>query len=254
MTAVQFLLRMRRFAYYAVASFVSVIVLYVSAAAVFLLFPANADVQAATLQTRIDNAAHVAPKVRIYVLSNGVHTDVVLPVKSDAFDWRLIFPKTQFLHVFDDADLIAFGWGDAEFYLQTPSWSALKFSTAIRALMGANQALLHVEYLAPRQLPERIFPLDLTTQQYRRLRAHIMQTLALPSTNAQVRFAKGYGASDAFFQARGTYSPIYTCNSWTGDALRQAGVKISRWTPFPVSVTWHLAESKTLVNAKPGKH
>ena len=85
MTAVQFLLRMRRFAYYAVASFVSVIVLYVAAAAVFLLFPANADVQAATLQTRIDNAAHVAPKVRIYVLSNGVHTDVVLPVKSDAF-------------------------------------------------------------------------------------------------------------------------------------------------------------------------
>ena len=240
----QFLRRIRRFAFYGLTSFISVILIYVAVAGMFLLFPANADVRAPNIRTREDNAGRGAPKIRIYVLSNGVHTDVLLPVKSNAFDWQLLFPKTQFLQVPDDADLIAFGWGDAEFYLHTPSWSELKFSTAVRALMGANQALLHIEYLAPRQLPERLFALDLTAQQYRRLREHILRTLPLRNTGAQVRFAKGYGASDAFFQATGTYSPIYTCNSWTGDALHHAGVKISRWTPFPVSVTWHLAESK----------
>ena len=232
MTVVKRLSRMLRFAGLGLAGFVALLLTYVAIALVFLLFPANSEVQ-----------IQVSPKIRIYVLNNGVHTDVVLPVKADAFDWQTIFPKTQFLQASPAADLIAFGWGDAEFYLQTPSWSELKFSTALRALTGSNQALLHVDYLASSQLPDQRFPLDLTTQQYRQLRLYILHSLQRPEAGAQLRFAKGYGESDAFFPASGTYSPIYTCNSWTGNALRQAGVKVSRWTPFPMLVTWHLAES-----------
>jgi uncharacterized protein (TIGR02117 family) len=225
--------RILRFAGYGIAGFVTLVLIYVAIALIFLLFPANSEVQ---IQS--------SPRVRVYVLNNGVHTDVVLPVRADAFDWQSIFPKTQFLQASPTADLIAFGWGDAEFYLQTPSWSELKFNTALRALTGSNQALLHVEYLASSQLPDQRFPLDLTTPQYRQLRLYIMQSLQRPGVGAQLRFAEGYGESDAFFPASGAYSPIYTCNSWTGDALRQAGVKVSRWTPFPMLVTWHLAESR----------
>lgn len=31
--------------------------------------------------------------INIFLLSNGVHTDIVLPVKHDAHDWRDIFPR-----------------------------------------------------------------------------------------------------------------------------------------------------------------
>jgi hypothetical protein len=31
-----------------------------------------------------------------------------------------------------------------------------------------------------------------------------------------------------------------TCNTWIGRGLRQAGVTVSRWTPFDFTVTWHL--------------
>ncbi len=233
MTVVKRLSRILRFAGLGLAGFVALVLTYVAIALTFLLFPANSEMQ-----------IQASPKIRIYVLNNGVHTDVVLPVTADAFDWQSIFPKTQFLQASPAADLIAFGWGDAEFYLQTPNWSELKFSTALRALTGSNQALLHVEYLGASQLPDQRFPLDLTTQQYRQLRLYIMQSLQRPGAGAQLRFAKGYGESDAFFPASGAYSPIYTCNSWTGGALRQAGVKVSRWTPFPALVTWHLAESR----------
>ena len=47
---------------------------------------------------------------------------------------------------------------------------------------------------------------------------------------------RGYAGYDAFYTARGHYSAIRTCNAWTGDALRYAGVRIGRWTPFPVTV------------------
>ena len=41
-----------------------------------------------------------------------------------------------------------------------------------------------------------------------------------------------YGNSDAFYDATGSYSLFHTCNSWTNNALKAAGMKASVWTPF----------------------
>ena len=46
----------------------------------------------------------------------------------------------------------------------------------------------------------------------------------------------GYAANDAFYPGTGRYDAIHTCNAWTGDALRHAGVRIGAWTPFPITV------------------
>jgi len=37
-----------------------------------------------------------------------------------------------------------------------------------------------------------------------------------------------------FFEAAGTYSLFNTCNNWTSQALKQAGIGTHLWTPF----TW----------------
>ena len=68
--------------------------------------------------------------------------------------------------------------------------------------------------------------------EYRRLAAYVRASFA-----AEPRRYRGYDANDVFYAARGRYSALRTCNAWTGDALRQAGVRIGRWTPFPVTVT-----------------
>ena len=229
--------RVLRFAGFCVAAFVTLVLSYLVIAWLFLLFPANSDFDNAIA------AAPVASTVRVYVLNNGVHTDLVLPVDSDVLDWQTIFPKNQFAQVSREADLIAFGWGDAEFYLHTPSWSDLKFSTAVRALVGANPTLLHVEYLETNQLPEQLFALDLSPSQYRALRDYILSAMPPSKNGSYVASAGGYGDSDAFFNAIGSYSAVRTCNTWTGSALAHAGVKVSRWTPFPALVTWYLPES-----------
>lgn len=46
----------------------------------------------------------------------------------------------------------------------------------------------------------------------------------------------GYGLADTFYAAKGTYSLLYTCNNWTGDALKAAGVRTGWWTPFPMGL------------------
>ena len=158
-------------------------------------------------------------------------------------DWQASFPKNQFVQVSQSADLIAFGWGDAEFYLHTPSWSELKLATAMRALVGANPTLMHVEYLQTQQLPDQLYALDLSATQYRALSVYILSSMAPRKDSFYVAAAGGYGFSDAFFNATGSYSAVQTCNTWTGTALAHAGVKVSRWTPFPVLVTWYLPEN-----------
>ena len=230
------IVRVLRFAGFCFAALATIVLSYLAVALLFLLFPANSDVKPTVATSQVEAS------VRIYVLNNGVHTDLVLPVISDTLDWQAIFPKSQFANVAKSADLIAFGWGDAEFYLHTPNWSDLKFTTAVRALVGANPTLLHVEYFATQALPAQVFALDLSASQYRALSHYILTSMPSRKNGVYLPAASGYGESDAFFNANGSYSAVQTCNTWTGAALAHAGIKVSRWTPFPVLVTWYIPE------------
>jgi len=236
------ILRVLRFVGFCVAALGIIVLTYLAVALLFLLFPANGDFKPLLESSQAES--QVEAGVRIYVMDNGVHTDLVLPVASTTLDWSAVFPKNQFAQVAKTADLIAFGWGDAEFYLHTPNWSDLKFTTAIRALVGANPTLLHVEYLETEQLPDQVFALDLSASQYRALSDYILASMPRSTNSWHMAVAGGYGESDAFFNANGTYSVVQTCNTWTGAALAHAGVKVSRWTPFPALVTWYLPQTE----------
>ncbi|MEJ1366515.1 MAG: DUF2459 domain-containing protein, partial [Candidatus Sedimenticola sp. (ex Thyasira tokunagai)] len=55
----------------------------------------------------------------------------------------------------------------------------------------------------------------------------------------------GYGVNDSFFEGTGNYNLIRTCNQWTGEALRQAGISVPRWAPFSHTLRWALQSSGT---------
>jgi uncharacterized protein (TIGR02117 family) len=71
----------------------------------------------------------------------------------------------------------------------------------------------------------------LRPEEYRRLTTFISASFA---KFGEMR--SGYARYDAFYPATGRYSAVRTCNAWTGEALRAAGVRIGRWTPFPSTV------------------
>ena len=54
---------------------------------------------------------------------------------------------------------------------------------------------------------------------------------------------RGYGASDVFYEARGSYNLFATCNEWSGARLRKAGVRTGVWTPFAQSIMWRLGDA-----------
>lgn len=202
------------------------IALYVGVACALVLLPANA-------QPSPEPAA-----VEAWVLSNGVHTDLVFPVRSATIDWQQLFPRSDFKAPPPDAEFVAIGWGDREFYLHTPTWADLTAARAFGALSGGNRSLLHVTYLQRAQLRRGAFKLPLSQAQYAQLVAHVRATL--PSGRATPIAGAHYANDDAFYEAIGSYHLFETCNTWTGRGLRQAGVTVSRWTPFDFNVTWHL--------------
>jgi uncharacterized protein (TIGR02117 family) len=185
-------------------------------------------------------ATDPAPKqVDIYLHSNGVHADLLLPVVALDIDWRQRLPS------YDDPDVanggfpyLAFGWGDRSFYLTTPTWSDLDVTTALLALSGLDGTVMHVQSASPPPLGPRSAKLSLTADQYHQLVEYIDQSFQHDPAGAPIPIAGAhyYGRHDAFYEARGHYSLFNTCNEWTRGALARAGQRTAAWAPFDIAL------------------
>ncbi|MDE0877966.1 MAG: TIGR02117 family protein [Sphingomonas bacterium] len=181
------------------------------------------------------NRGWVEPRegVVIYVESNGVHTGFILPKLAAGVDWRDIASPADLANPhYAGFDHIAIGWGDRRFFLDTPTWWDVRPATLIAAAIGSDATLLHVEHIpAPATIDRDTRRIVLTRDQYRRLAAFIRASVAPGG-----RVVHGYFDYDAFYPARGHYDAVHSCNDWTGDALRHAGIRAGLWTPFAITV------------------
>ena len=171
--------------------------------------------------------------VLIYVESNGIHVGLLMPKVAAGVDWRGWAPARDLADPrYARFDHVAIGWGEHAFFLETPTWSSVRPGTIAAAAIGSDRTLMHVEHVAaPAPGGPDVRAIVLRPAEYRRLAAYVQASFA-----PQRRAYRGYAGDDGFYTARGHYSAIHTCNAWTGDALRYAGVRIGRWTPFPVTV------------------
>lgn len=194
------------------------------------------------LALRQGTPAPAAPGgIEAYVVSNGVHTDLVLPIRSGRIDWTTVFPPEAFPEGTRGAEFIAIGWGDREFYLHTPEWRDLTAARAFGALSGRGRTLLHVTWLRRADLGRRTWHLPLDPAGLDAVVRHVTGTVAPDGSGRAVPLPGAhYGRNDAFFEARGAYDLVTTCNTWTGQALRAAGVPASPWTPFAPNVVRQL--------------
>jgi uncharacterized protein (TIGR02117 family) len=198
--------------------------LYLVAALVLGLAPAN------TSFTETPGGVAVA------VCSNGVHTDFVLPVRTEEVDWSTIFLPRHYPIDVTGFDHIGIGWGDLDFYRGTPSWSDFDTGTTLRALTGLGPAALHVQYRPGPGVNEDCRSVEISVPQYRALADYITGTIA----NSQTPAAPGYGATDLFYAAQGRFSLFKSCNVWVGQGLKASGLPTGLWTPFSFQVLSHL--------------
>ena len=172
----------------------------------------------------------------IYLADNGVHVDIIMPMKADGLDWRPLIPGSDFAAANLNSGWIAFGAGEKRVYLDTPTWWDLTPRTVWSALTGGER-VMHVEYVPSPYYAAR--QIRLRPEEYRRLWAAIRADFALDGRGRPQRIDHpGYGPSDAFYHATGRASMFRTCNSWAADKLRLGGVRTSLWPPFAEGLVW----------------
>ncbi|NUO00503.1 MAG: TIGR02117 family protein [Saprospiraceae bacterium] len=209
-------------------SFIGFILLYLAAAYCLSRITVNDD---------------VAPKndVTIYILSNGVHTDIVLPLKTALIDWsRLVkFEHTEGKD--STAQFVAFGWGDKGFYLETPTWAELKASVAFKAAFALSTSAIHATFYKEMQEGETCKSIKISHSAYQKLVNYIRSSFQKTAAGTLMHIPTDatYGKHDAFYEAVGSYSMFHTCNTWANNGLKACGQKASLWTPFDTGIFYH---------------
>jgi uncharacterized protein (TIGR02117 family) len=178
--------------------------------------------------------------VSIYLRTNGIHADVVLPTRWRGHDWSRILPPSHMRSVREAADWIAFGWGDRAFMLETPTWQDMRLGTSLKALSGSGTGAMHVEYIGT---PDHfdVVRVRINEAQHARLISAIEKSFRRGVDGQPIRIdAPGYFERDAFYEAVRGWSWRFTCNEWVRSVLSDAGLPVPVWAPFERTLFWHL--------------
>ena len=204
--------------------------LYVIAGFGLALIPVNGDY------------TEPAEGIEIFLVSNGIHVDFVVPAETAVMSWTRELPPRESPGAIDGRSHLALGWGSRAFYLETPTWADLKLSTAVEAVFWPGASVMHVEYMEAPPLPgDSCRKVRLSADGYGRLCAYLEGSFRRdPGGGVILIPGKGYGDADSFYEAEGRYHAFYTCNSWTRRGLLACGAPAPLWSPFAWGVMRHL--------------
>ncbi|WP_020527290.1 DUF2459 domain-containing protein [Flexithrix dorotheae] len=173
------------------------------------------------------------PQQTIYVSSNGVHLDIIVP-------GSMLSTKIKSQLSFDPSwNFVAFGWGDEDFYLNTPTWNDLSLKTALKAMFLPSKTAMHVTVFKSTKAHWK--SVEVCTHQLEILNRYLDQSFHHDEEKQFVKISSsGYSQNDSFYKATGNYSCIITCNEWVNKALKNMKLKAPVWSPFHFGVLYHL--------------
>jgi len=176
-----------------------------------------------TINNNSDKA--ISKSKTIYLSTNGVHLDIIIPKKD--IDATLL----KDLVFYEPEQYLAFGWGDENFYINTPTWDDLTFGNAFQALFLKSPTLMHVTRYSYKS--NTWVEVKLSEGQFKKLTQFILTSFKLDEGKNKIEIpGAGYSSIDNFYKANGSYSCFNTCNTWVNTAFKQSGLKAALWTPF----------------------
>lgn len=177
-------------------------------------------------------------EVTIYILTNGVHTDLVVPIKSEIYDWSNEVKYSNTRSKDSIYNYLAMGWGDKGFYLETPEWKDLKASVAFKAAFALSTTAIHATYYKNMVESDKCKKILISKEQYQRLVSYITNSFQKDKEGHFINIITKavYNQNDAFYEANGSYSLFTTCNTWANNGLKTSGQKCCLWTPFDTGI------------------
>ncbi|MFD2907487.1 TIGR02117 family protein [Flavobacterium ardleyense] len=181
--------------------------------------------------------------VSIYIITNGVHTDIVVPIKNELYDWSKSVKASDTKAQDSSANFVAMGWGDKGFYLETPTWADLKVSTALKATTGISTSAMHITFYNKMKESDTCKEIVISPTNYKRLIAYLNESFQTKAGDfLKIETDAVYGKNDVFYEAKGSYSLFYTCNSWANQALKFANQKAALWTITDTGIFRHYSK------------
>ncbi|MCC3528505.1 MAG: TIGR02117 family protein [Microcoleus sp. PH2017_22_RUC_O_B] len=179
--------------------------------------------------------------VSVQVSNQGIHTEIIVPVKNQYFNWNQYLPLTQIGRDANyDYKYLSFGWGDRAFMLESPTSATINPVIAFNALFLPTPSTLHVQgyRLVPQNKETKC--VKISGENYLRLVNFIKNTFQLDAGGNKMKISYGYHNNDSFYEAKGSYSILRNCNDWTAEALREAEINTPLWSTLSSSIMFHL--------------
>ena len=179
---------------------------------------------------------------QILVCSNGLHTDFIVPTRSDSMDWQTFAPLSSSATPGRGMPYAVIGWGDRGFYIGTPTSEDFSLTTALEAVFLPTESVMHVSYIQyTPPLGDKCVRLTLTDKEYQDFTRHLKSGFALDAQGKPIAIpGASYGHDDIFFKGTGTYHLFNTCNNWANQALQTAGIKTPIWSPLEHAIFDHV--------------
>jgi uncharacterized protein (TIGR02117 family) len=156
----------------------------------------------------------------IYVISGGWHTELALPVEALGGPLAALKPD------FPGARYLVFGWGARDYYMAQNAG----IGDLLRAVAPGPAVMLVI----PLQMsPEAFFGasnvsvLPASREGIQRLSEFLWDYLVNEQQGILDRVGTGPYPQSMFYASTGTYNLGHTCNTWTAEALRVAGLPVN---------------------------
>jgi uncharacterized protein (TIGR02117 family) len=167
----------------------------------------------------------------VYLVADSMHVDLMVPVENSAFNWRsMVKLETIGKEKRNDYQYLKFGWGDRDFYMNTPSLDQVQYPRLIRTLFApGNPTAIHINGYQEIPIDDTHVTkcVGLTQTQYLNLVAYLRRSFRNGKPD---RIQDGFVAAAGFYEATGFYSVANTCNNWVAGALDSADVTTPLWS------------------------
>ncbi|MCK5701222.1 MAG: DUF2459 domain-containing protein [Cyclobacteriaceae bacterium] len=161
----------------------------------------------------------------VYLSSNGVHLNIIIHQNDLDIDLK------NGLEFTEDEEYLSFGWGDENFYLNTPTWDDLTLKNAFIALFLKSSALIHLTRW--KQVNNSWTKVIIGESELKKLNHYLSMSFKKDVNGKKIILNNsGYSINDDFYKASGSFSCFKTCNTWVNKAFKESGLKSCLWTPF----------------------
>ena len=126
---------------------------------------------------------------------------------------------------------LSFGWGDENFYVNTPTCGDLTFRNAFKAMFLKSPTLMYLTRYKS-ELSDWI-EIKISKTELQKLNSYLLNTFKTNENGKKIILKnQGYSSTDDFYKAKGSYSCFKTCNSWVNSGFKESGLTSCLWTPF----------------------